>query len=328
MQVMAAYTLHPAYSENALRLFRRPLPEFYARLDATPGSAMGVAAPRIMTDDDPRFTLAPLERVQKLDFAMLKAALGDALIRNRLEIALVGDLDEEAAIEAVAHTFGALPQRDAKGQDFGAAKENGWARAQGSFNIPHRGEANQLSWRRVWTTTDDGDQKVAQGMDLLARMVTIRLTDELREKLGATYGGGANSTMSNTYPDRGTFSISTTGDPKDLAAIESTADAIVAGLVAEPADKDLFERARKPVLESYADWRRRNETWIGVAAEAQSNPARLDRFRRSEDLFKTITPEYVRDLARKWLGNPAQFTFRALPAETIAAEAGNPNAAN
>lgn len=326
MQVMAAYTRYPAYSNNALRLFRRPLPEVYARLDATPGSALGVAAPRIMTDNDPRFTVEPLETISSVDFAMLKTALGSALETNRLEIALVGDIDEAAAIAVVARTFGALPSRASKGLDYSAARQSNWSAANGSFNIPHKGEANQLGWRRVWTTTDDSDQKVAQGMDLLARMVTLRLTDELRERLGATYGGGANSNMSSVYPGRGTFSISTSGDPKDLTAIEAAVDTIIAELVAAPADGDLFERARKPVLESYADWRKRNDTWIAIAAEAQTAPERLDRFRRSEDLFKSITADDVWRLAMKWLGKPAQFTFRAVPDMTIAANAGTPPA--
>jgi zinc protease len=325
LQVMAAYTKYPAYAENALRLFRRPLPEAYARLDATPGSALGVAAPRIMTDNDPRFTLEPLETISNVDFAMLKGALGEALTKNRLEIALVGDIDEEAAIASVGRTFGALPPRQTAGGDYTAARQSRWASAQGNFDVPHKGEANQLGWRRVWTTTDDSNQKAAQGMDLLARIVTLRLTDELRERLGATYGGGASSSMSNIYPGRGTFAIATSGDPKDLAAIEAAVDGIIAELIAAPANADLFERARKPVLESYTDWRRRNDTWIGIASEAQTNPERLERFRRSEDSFRSITPGYVWELAKKWLGRPAQFTFRALPAEKIAATAGNPN---
>ena len=118
---------------------------------------------------------------------------------------------------------------------------------------------------------------------------------------------------------RGTFSIATSGDPKELAAIEAAVDGIVAELVAAPADADLFERARKPVLESYIDWRKRNDTWIGVAAEAQTDPMRVDRFRNSEKLFKSITPKNVWEMARTYLGKPAQFTFRALP-ETVIAE--------
>ena len=316
LQVMAAYTRYPGYADSALRLFRRPLPEIYARLDATPGSALSIAMARIMTDNDPRFALAPLEEIQSADFTKLKSALGDALIQNSIEIAIVGDLDETATIAAVARTFGAMPTRT------GAAdmtpQDARWSTASGNFDIPHKGEANQLGWRRIWPTTGDRDQKLTQSMDLLARVVTLRLTDELREKLGATYGVQAGSDMSDVYRDRGAFSISTSGDPKDLAAIERGVDLVITEIVKEPVDGDLFERARKPVLESYADWKKRNPTWLGVAAEAQTNPDRLNRFRQNEKMFNSITAQDLWALAKQYLAKPAQFTFRALPDAAIA----------
>lgn len=313
-QVMAAFTAFPGYHDNAVRLFRRPLPEIYDGLDATPGAALSVAAAKIMTDDDPRFSLAPLADIQSADFADLKSALGDTLLNNRLEIALVGDFDEDAAIATIARTFGALPQRTTSGKDYSAQRAVQWATARGNFDVSHKGEANQLGWRRVWTTTDDGDQKTAQAMDLLARIATLRLTDELREKLGATYGIGANSDMSDIYPGRGTFSISTSGDPKNLKGIEQAVDGVIKELLAAPAEADVFERARKPVLESYADWMKRNDTWLGVTSEAQTNADRLTRFRRNESMFKTITAHDVWKLAQTYLAKPAEFTFRALPA--------------
>jgi len=316
LQVMAAYTKYPGYADSALRLFRRPLPEIYARLDASPGSALSVAMARIMTDNDPRFALAPLEDIQAADFTKLKSALGDALIENRMEIAIVGDIDEAATIAAVARTFGAMPTRTGTADI--APQEARWSAASGNFDIPHKGEANQLGWRRVWTTTGDRDQKLTQSMDLLARVVTLRLTDELREKLGATYGVQAGSDMSDIYRDRGAFSISTSGDPKDLAAIENTVDLVMTEIVKAPVDSDLFERARKPVLESYADWKKRNPTWLGVAAEAQTNPDRLNRFRQNEKTFNSITAQDLWALAKQYLSKPAQFTFRALPDAAIA----------
>lgn len=322
LQVMAAYATDPGYSDNALRLFRRPLAEIYARLDATPGSAMNVASVRIMTDNDPRFSLEPLDVIQSVDFRMLKTELGDALVKNRLEIALVGEIDEDAAIASVARTFGALPPRDKPIDDYADERATRWSDSIGSFDIAHRGEANQLSWRRAWITDGDSDQKRTQTVDLLARIVTVRLIDELREKLGATYGGGASSSMSKVYPGRGLFTVATTGDPKDLSAIEATVDAIIAEMVDKPVDADLFERARKPVLESYADWRLRNDTWIGVADEAQTRPETLDRFRNSEQSFKSITANDVWQLAKLYLGQPPRYTFRALPDEVIAAKSG------
>jgi zinc protease len=317
LQVMAAYTTHPGYSENALRLFRRPLPELYARLDAVPGSALSVAMSSIMTDDDPRFTLPPLKALQGADFEMLKTVLGDALKQNRLEIALVGDLDEEAASAAVARSFGALPTRAADGKDYSAQLQPGWSAKRGNFDIPHNGEANQLAWNRVWTTTGDNDQKTMQSMNLLARVATLRLTDELREKLGATYGVSAQSDMSNLYPQRGTFSVSTAGDPKDIATIESTVDQVISALVKSPVDPDVFERARKPVLESYADWKKQNNTWIGVVAEAQTSTDKLNRFRQAEANFASITTQDLWALAKQYLSKAAEFTFRALPDEMV-----------
>lgn len=317
LQVMAAFTKYPGYSDKALRLFQRPLPEFYARLDATPGSVLGVSSIKIMTDNDPRFNIAPLETMKALDFVSLKSILGDALTKNPLEIALVGDVDENAAIESVARTFGALPQRNSDKNGYSDQRKTAWSKANGKFDLPHKGEANQLGWRRIWTTTDDSDQKTSQGLDLLARVITLRLTDELREKLGATYGGGASSFMSSVYPGRGTFTIGTSGDPKDILVIEATVDAIIAEILAKPAESDLFDRARKPVLESYADWKKQNATWIGIASIAQTKPERLDRFRKSESLFKAITADDLWQLAKMWLGQPAPFTFRALPDELV-----------
>lgn len=313
-QVMAAYIAHPGYHENAVRLFRRPLPEIYDGLDATPGAALSVAMAKIMTDDDPRFALAPIEAIQAANFNQLKSALGDALLKSRLEIALVGDFDENAAIATIARTFGALPARATSGRDYSGARTVRWAVARGNVDVPHKGEANQLGWRRVWTTTGDSDLKTTQAMDLLARIATLRLTDELREKLGATYGIGANSDMSDIYPGRGTFSVATSGDPKNLGDIEKAVDAVIAELVAAPVDADIFERARKPVLESYADWTKRNDTWLGVASEAQTNVDRLARFRRNETTFTSISAQDVWKLARLYLGKTAEFTFRALPA--------------
>jgi len=320
-QVMAAYITQPGYHENALRLFRRPLPEIYEGLDATPGAALAVAMAKIMTDDDPRFALAPIEAIQAADFTDLKAALGDALLTNRLEIALVGDFDEQAAIATIKRTFGALPTRATSGRDYSAQRAAQWAEARGNVDVHHKGEVNQLGWRRVWTTAGDSDQKTTQAMDLLARIATLQLTDELREKLGATYGIGANSDMSDIYPGRGTFSVATSGDPKDLGDIEKAVDAVIAELVAAPVEADVFERARKPVLESYADWTKRNDTWLGVASEAQTNADRLTRFRRNEATFKSITAVDVWKLAQLYLRKPAEFTFRALPVRKDAPKA-------
>jgi zinc protease len=319
LQLLAAFISDPGFREEAVRLFRRPLPEFYERIDSTPGSALGIRSPQIMTGGDRRFSLPEKEALLAADFAGLKAALGDALIRNHLEIGLVGDVDEDQAIKLVAQTLGALPPRSEAPLDLTEQRKAGLYGKPGVYDLPHKGESNQLGWQRVWATTDDADMKQEQTLDLLARAMQIRLIEELREKLGATYGAGAESSMSDAYTGFGTFTLSTNGDPKDLDAIEAAVDAVVAEFVKEPINADLFERARKPVLENYADWRKRNATWLDIVEVAQSRPARLDRFRINERQFRAITRDDLWAAAKLFLENKPAFTFRAIPEEKKAA---------
>jgi zinc protease len=316
MQLMAAFLTDAGKREEAVRLFRRGLPEWYSRLDATPQSALSAAVGRILSGDDPRFMVPDQKGLEGADFAALDEVLGDALTHNRLEIGLTGAIDEEAAIAIVAKTLGALPARKAEAADFSEARKTQWSSATGNHDIAHRGEANQLAWRRVWTTTDDSDSRLEDAMDIFAKIARIRLLDELREKLGATYGASAYSDMSSIYPGRGTFGVSTEGDPKDLAAIEAAVDAVMAELLAGPVSADLFERARKPTLEAYADWKKQNGTWSGLTAQAQSDPDRLQRFRIGEEQFRSITADEVWKAAQQLLGGKQAYTFRALPTKT------------
>lgn len=318
MQLVAAYLTDPGKRDEAVRLFRRGLPEWYSRLDATPQSAMNSAVGKIMSGNDPRFMVPDQKGLEAADFAELDKVLGDALASNRMEIGLTGAIDEEAAIAIVSKTLGALPPRKGDAVDHGEAVKTRWSPNTGNHDIPHRGEANQLGWRRVWTTTDDSDARLEDAMDIFAKIARIRLLDELREKLAATYGASAYSDMSSLYPGRGTFGVTTEGDPKDLAAIEAAVDAVMAELLAAPVAADLFERARKPTLEAYADWKKNNGTWSGLTAEAQTDPERLRRFRISEEQYRSITAEEVWKAAKQLLGGKESFTFRAIPAKTDA----------
>jgi zinc protease len=313
LQLISAYLTDPGYREDAVRLFRRPLPEYYARMDATPGSALGRGQSNVLYDGDPRFNTLPMESLMAADFDGLKKLISGPLKNNRLEIGIVGAIDEDQTIEQVARTLGALPPRKSASVIQPTARIVRNSGNTGTHDFYHRGEANQMAWQRMWPTTDNRDLKLAQEMSLLADVLQIRLLDEVREKLGAAYGANASSSMWDSYPALGYFAISMNGDPKNLETIEKTVDAIVAEIIAKPISTDLFERARKPTLEKYRDWRKRNGTWTGMVAEAQTKPAELDRFRANEQTFRSITADDLWKAAQRFLKDKPSYIFRALP---------------
>jgi zinc protease len=86
LQLMAAYVTDPGYRDEAITRWRKTLPEFYARLDATPGSTLGNRSAPILYGDDPRYKLAPIEELQALNWAEYRSLIGDALSKNAIEM--------------------------------------------------------------------------------------------------------------------------------------------------------------------------------------------------------------------------------------------------
>ncbi|MFM7404390.1 MAG: insulinase family protein, partial [Erythrobacter sp.] len=150
LQVLAATLTDPGYRPEGVERFRKNIDNFFNTLDATPGRALSSASGAILSDNDPRFGLQPKEAYFALDYQGLRAAIGDRLAKGAIELALTGDLDEDAAIAAVAATLGALPQREAT---FSARTDNrnrNFTGSRGEQRLTHKGEADQALLQWVW----------------------------------------------------------------------------------------------------------------------------------------------------------------------------------
>ncbi len=279
---------------------------------------------RILAAGDARFDFPELTDLETLSFERLRELVEPSLATGAIEIGLVGDFEADDAIKAVAATMGALPPRVTANTTRAKIEPRGWDAAPGNYAIAHRGEPDQLAWTRLWPTTGDTDLKLAVTMNVLAEVFSIMLTDELREKLGASYGGSASSSMSDLFKDFGQFSVATAGDVGRLSEIEAAVGRITADLIAEPIDADLFARAREATLKAYETRLTRNTTWAGIVDETQLRPESLARFVESEPLYKAITPQDLRAAAVRFLKPGASYTFRSVPAgHALAAEAVN-----
>ncbi|MFN3475221.1 MAG: M16 family metallopeptidase [Blastomonas sp.] len=312
MQVLTAFTRHPGYRSEAINQYRSYLPNFYARLNATPEGAIGSQIGAILSDNDPRFSLADRAVFERLTFDDLKATISDRLQHGAIEIGLVGDIDEDQAIAAVAATFGALPEREAEFREYGEARARRFTDNRSPRVLHHKGEADQAIVEFYWPTTDDRDYRQDVRLRLLAGLLQIKVTDELREKLGASYSPAARSFTSSIYPGYGYIQISTNvaaGDVERVAgairqiAADLSAPAPVAGAGAQPSPiaADELARARTPILETIANSVKDNTAWLSIVDAAQTKPAKLERFRSGGTAFGSVSADDLLDLARTYL---------------------------
>ncbi len=313
LQVLAATLTDPGYRPEGVERFRKNIDNFFNTLDSTPSRALGAASGRILSDGDPRFSLQPKEAFFALDYAQLKSAIGDRLGKGAIEVALVGDLDETAAIAAVASTLGALPPRETEFNPRTDNRTRSFTTTRGEHRLTHTGEPDQALMQWVWPTTDDSDPAEDQRLELLGRIVRLELTDRLREKLGQAYSPSAGSSTSHYYPGYGTFTVNASVAADKTAATSEAVDALIADLRAAPLDADVIERARKPLLEEYNNYLKDLGGWLGVAARAQSEPDRVRRFVDAPKLIAAITPEDIHQAALRYLAPGAAVRFVVVP---------------
>ena len=313
LQLMTAYLTDPGYRPEGEVLYRQYIANFFARKDASPGSALGTALGGILSDNDPRFTLQAPEAYRALTFAGLQSAIGDRLAHGAIEIGLVGDVAEDQAIALVARTFGALPAREPEFRAYADQRQRPFTNDRSRRVVRHTGPADQAIVRFTWRTRDGDDAREALQLELLEKVARIELTDSLREQLGKAYAPAADSDTPRTWPGYGTFAIAASVNLADLPATRSAMLDTVAGLRAAPVTADVLQRARQPLLEALVNGLKTDRGWLALVERAQSRPDRIARHRQAAAIVRDLTAEDLRAVAVRYLDPAAALEIAVIP---------------
>lgn len=313
LQLWAAAVFDPGFRATGEAQYRRNVQNFFARNRATPAGAMGAETGSIVSDDDPRFSLQPEQAYLALTMAALRESILDRWQDGAMELAIVGDIDEEATIALVAATLGALPQREGDFRPYADNRDRSFTADRTPRTIYHNGARDQALLKMLWPTRDDSNHREVLVLELLERVMRLNLTDVLREELGQTYGPRVIADQSRVYPGFGTFDISAEVDVTDVDATREAMLATVRKLRLSPIDEDVLLRARQPLAEAYDNALDTNRGWMGLIDRAQTEPERITRFLNGKAQLMSITGEELRAAAEQYLVPTQRLELLALP---------------
>ncbi len=311
LQLLAAYATDPAYSGQGLARLQGAAENYMKQYSSSPGRVLSREIGAIVRSGDARWRFPSLAELQSIGMRDLQAVMAPALRQAPVEITIVGDVPVDAAIDAVAKTFGALPQR----QD-GAAPPHDVhfpAKAQ-RLQFAHEGRADQAVAYVGWAGPDfPSNPRLARTVVLMRDMIKVRLNDEFREKQGATYSPFASSWASGIIPGFGFISAGSETPPAQIEAFYQTLDRIAKDLRDGNFDEDLITRARKPIIETAQKDRSTNNFWSNALESAQSESWTLPAIRSYLDDFGTISKEEIVRAANKYLTDGRRIEVRILP---------------
>lgn len=315
LQLIAAFLTDPAYRPDAVTRYRNGIDNYFAQIESTPRSTVSVREGEILSDNDPRYSLQPRDDYAALDFSTLQASLGERLRNGAIELTLVGDIDEAAAIALVSRTIGALPQREGDFRSYADNRDRSFTADRSRRVLRHSGEANQALVQHVWPTQDDRDAVAGSTLSLLRAVLDLKLTETLREKLGKTYSPSSANTQSDVWPDYGTMTVMATVEPGEVDATTAAIRETVQELAAGPIDDDLLQRARQPILERLDNTLKSNAGWINLARRAQTDPDKIARYLSAKARYQALTAADLQAMAKRYLDPARAVEIVVLPKE-------------
>ncbi|GHC55908.1 M16 family metallopeptidase [Roseibacillus persicicus] len=302
LQLMCAYLTDLGYREEALRQFRKALPDMYDQLRHDMGGAQAKMS-QWLHGDDPRYVIPPLEKALSYTEEDVKSWITTQLKEDYLELSIVGDFDPASLRESLLKTFGALPKRAEQAKDYSTEMNIAFPNTPQEKAFTYESQIPKAAAMLLWKTQGVGDDiSTARRLNILADILGNRMREKIREELGATYSPSSQSQPSDSMPDFGFLLGYSIAKPEDLKTINTITLDLGAELAEKGATEDELERALNPVLSQLEEVERDNGYWLGtVLSRSQAEPKRIDWARGRNKDYGDITLEEINALADKFL---------------------------
>ncbi|MBH5323117.1 M16 family metallopeptidase [Aurantiacibacter sediminis] len=317
MKVSAAFLTDLGLRPEADARFNAVIEQVWNSLLAQPGSVFSFNSGALIADS-PYTDFPTREQLDAVDREALLASVQAAAASGAIEIGIVGDIDPDEAIAAVAQSFGALPEREAEFSDYTEERVIAFddLSEDGITDFTHTGQDDQALVGSIWRTVDDDDYRQVAIHEMLVGVLRLKGIETLREEFAATYSPSVGGSTSSTFEDYGTISMSAVIDPNLTDETLGLIHRLARELRDEPVTEDFLLRARQPFIENIRQAQENNGYWLGIVSDAQSEADRLDRVRTAVETVMSVTPEEIQAMAQQYLTPERRADARILVASS------------
>jgi len=299
-QLLYAHLVDPGFRQSAYRRSMERFKQEYLALSSSIGGALRLHASRFLAGGDTRFGMPPYATFKQLELEDIRSWIDLPLKHTDFEVSIVGDLDVPKTIEMVSKYLGSLPKR-LRGSGLIQNKKPQFP-VQKVLNVNVETKIPKGVVILAFPTDDMWDIRKTRRLSILAEILSERLRQTIREKLGASYSPFAYNRSSRAYKGYGVLRAMVFVDPREIDLVLKEIKTIVSDLAQKGVGQDEFELALKPALTSIKDLRRTNGYWLNsVLVGSKKNPIQLQWSRSLKDDYSAITVAELTALAKAYL---------------------------
>lgn len=311
LQMVNLYMSAPRFDSVALESTVETLQSYVDDPNSDPDLAEYIAYTDARFGSEPRFRVIPTqEELAGLDLGAIERVWRDRFTNaSDWVFALSGDFDIDVATDLVRRYFGTLAGSGTTEQykDFQPDPPSSVVTRE-----VHAGTGNKGSLTFDWTTPIPDPATDSVYADVLTSVLNIRLTDHIREALGASYSPSASVGL-NIEPDQLVESfLNVTGDPTNIAKLSSVVIDDITSLRSAGPTTEEFDAAIAEIDKNYSYFD--NQTIGALLAKAPDKPELITQFRDRPGVLHDITPSTLQTFINAVLPVDRYIEVRTTPA--------------
>ena len=301
LQLTHLLLTEPMVEAAAIEQWRRGQLRTLETLDRLPqGAALKAIIEAMYPSDDPRPALISKERIEATTPEAAQAWL-DEQLGGPIEVALVGDLDVEQAIDLVATYLGSLPDRPrVSGRTNHEARQ--MERPIGPIEMLREPEVTtpQAYVIAGYFGPNEWDERDRRALRLAARVLSSRMIDRIREELGLAYSPSVSSRTGTTWPGFGLFSVQTPTDPQRADQLADELLAMFGEFAEDGPTAEELEVAVQQLRNVHDENVRSPGSWLRELRTLDYLGRSPDALAEERDALGGFTPSEIRDVFARY----------------------------
>lgn len=264
-----------------------------------PGTVFADRLGEVLSGNHPRRRPLTVERLAEIDpqraLEIYQDRFADA---SDFTFVFVGNFALDGIRPLVETYLGGLPSkgRQETWRDIGVQRPEGVVRFEVEKGIEPKSSVNLIFHGDAQWVREERFKLRA-----LARVMEIRLTELVREELGATYSVGVSGSISRWPNERFSLSVSFGCDPSEVDGLVETLFAEFDKLRAEGPEQERIDKVRENMRREREVQLRENGFWLGALETYYRHGLDLDKLMQFDQLLELLDAETLQATAQRYL---------------------------
>ncbi len=274
---------------------------------------------RMLYPNEPRFHAPSLNDIVNVKRDAIQQWLEAPLKEGYLEVAVVGDVDEEELLDLFGKTIGALPTRRETKSDFHDVRALRTSPGVGKRTIEYTsGMGDSAASVIVWTIQEEVSVRESAALYILSSVFESRIRKRVREEMGASYSPSVRYITFSAYDTLRHIRADVDCLKADASSLLDVVLGISESLRSEQVGAEEMAAAVAPLEEGLRQaWKDNGYLLEHVLFGVNEYPEVVDRALSYKDgLLSTITAEDLQAVARKFLKADEALAVAIVPADS------------